>query len=87
MFCRLICSCVTQCCQANTERADGKKEVGYLVLLSLNVISCNMGHGSGSLGKQFAFEEWFENIHFNKVHRGTANETQEKDKKEIAYLK
>lgn len=69
------------------EKADGKKEVCYLVLLGLAVISCNMGHGAGSLGKQLAFEEWFENIHFNKVHWGTASETQEKDKKEIAYLK
>ncbi len=43
--------------QAHTEKAKGKKEARYLVLLSLTVISCNVGHGAGSLGKQFAFEE------------------------------
>lgn len=55
--CCLICSCVEQCCQTNTEKADAKKVVGYLALLSLIVISCNTGHGSGSLGKQLSFEE------------------------------
>lgn len=69
------------------ETRQQKREVGYLLVLGLAVISCNMGNGCGSFSKQFAFEEWFENIHFNKVHWGTANKTQEKDKKKIAYLK
>lgn len=59
-------------------------------MLNLTVISGSMGHRCGSLGKQFAFEELFENIYFNKVHWATANKTlkkKKKDKKEIAYQK
>lgn len=77
-MCFYFSGTITMLPSQHRERADCNTEAYYLVMLNLTVISCSMGHGCGSLGKQFAFEEWFENIYFNKVHWALANKTLKK---------